>query len=60
MSFAFLRMIPKTRMRFGSRSQGLPISSKIAASGDKNLSARSYTIIAARFGDRGFHHDAKG
>jgi hypothetical protein len=40
--------------------QGLPISSKIAASGDKNLSARSYTIIAARFGDRGFYHDAKG
>jgi len=38
----------------------LPIRSKIAASGDKNLSARSYTIIAARFGDRGFYHDAKG
>jgi hypothetical protein len=37
----------------------LPINSKIAASEDKTLSARSYTIIAARFGDRGFHHDAK-
>ena len=37
----------------------LPINLKIAASEDKTLSARSYTIIAARFGDRGFHHDAK-
>ena len=40
--------------------QGLPISSKIAASGHKTPSALSYTLIGARLGDRGSHHNAKG
>lgn len=46
--------------RRGFIRQGLSINSKIAAFEDKTLSARSCTIIAARFGDRGFDHDAKG
>jgi hypothetical protein len=46
--------------RRGLVHQGLPISSKIAASGHKTPSALSYTIIGVRLGDRGFHHEAKG
>jgi len=46
--------------RRGFVRQGLPISSKIAASEHKTPSALSYALIGSRLGYRGSHHNAKG